>query len=370
MKILTFYLPQFHTIPENDKWWGKGFTEWTNTKKTKPLFKNHNQPREPLGDNYYDLSDIEVMKWQAKIAQDHGIYGFCYYHYWFNGKKLLEKPLENMLKDKDVTIPFCLSWANESWTRAWDGGEKDVLMPQEYGHKKEWKEHFNYLVDFFKDERYIKIENKPMFVIYRTNNIPNVNEMIDYWNSLTQEHGFSGLYIVETFTFYQNSIAIESSEAVIEFEPAYTMANVDSIKKKILTMSGVHINQVKYRIFDKIHNFIYPKIVKTLNYDLVWWDIITRKSFDKSNKKRYLGAFIDWDNTPRKGKSAFLFRNVSVEKFKFYLSRQLIRAQKHKSEFLFINAWNEWAEGTYLEPDKKNGLKYLEVIKKLMNKYE
>ena len=138
-KLLAFYLPQFHEIPENNEWWGKGFTDWTNVRKAKTLVSNQYQPREPLNDNYYDLSDVEVMKWQSKIAQEHGIYGFCYYHYWFNGKLLLEKPLENMLKDKDVTIPFCFSWANEPWARTWDGQNSSILMAQEYGSEKSGK---------------------------------------------------------------------------------------------------------------------------------------------------------------------------------------------------------------------------------------
>lgn len=150
-KIIALYLPQFHTIPENDKWWGNGFTEWTNTRKAKPLFKGHYQPKTPLNENYYDLSDVTVMEKQAELAKKYGVYGFCYYHYWFkNGKKLLEKPIENMLSDKKVKIPFCLCWANENWSRNWNGGNREILMEQDYGNKKDWDKHFEYLLNFLK----------------------------------------------------------------------------------------------------------------------------------------------------------------------------------------------------------------------------
>ena len=159
-KIIAFYLPQFHRIPENDKWWGEGFTEWTNTKSSKPLFKGHDQPKEPLNDNYYNLLDKDTRKWQGELAKKYGIYAFCYYHYWFNGKLLLQKPIEKMLNQNEPNLPFCMCWANEPWSRSWDGREKEVIMPQAYGEKKQWKKHFDYLLPFFKDTRYIKVGNK------------------------------------------------------------------------------------------------------------------------------------------------------------------------------------------------------------------
>ena len=160
MKIIAFYLPQFHNIPENDEWWGDGFTEWTNVKKAKPLYEGHMQPRVPLGGNYYNLLDDNVKIWQADLAKKYGVYGFCYYHYWFNGKMLLEKPMEQMLANKEVDIPFCICWANEPWTKAWVGDERKLLIAQEYGQEEEWKQHFMYLLPFFKDERYITKNGK------------------------------------------------------------------------------------------------------------------------------------------------------------------------------------------------------------------
>lgn len=350
MKILAFYLPQFHEIPENNKWWGKGFTDWTNVKKAKPLVDGQYQPREPLNDNYYDLSDIEVMKWQSKIAQDHGIHGFCYYHYWFNGKKLLEKPLENMLKDKEVAIPFCFSWANEPWARTWDGRDTDVLMPQEYGNEKEWKEHFNYLLQFFNDERYIKEDNKPMMVIYKTMHIPRVEEMCEYWNKLAKENGFDGIYFVETLGGVQDKPCLNISKAAIEFEPNLTMANHDwSFFKKV---------------FNKLRR-IFNNGLSIFNYDSIWNEVFKR-DVNRFDKELFLGGFIDWDNTPRKRFNGVVFKGSTPDKFENYISNQIIRS--NINGYIFINAWNEWAEGTYLEPDKKIGFKYLEAIKKALSK--
>src|ERR1017187_893797 len=164
--LIALYLPQYHRIKENDEWWGDGYTEWTAVKKAKALFRGHNQPKKPLGDNYYDLSDINAMRWQQGLARKYGVHGFCYYHYWFKGKRLLEKPVESMLATPDLTLPFCLSWANPSWTRTWYGQTKEMLMQQDYGGKSDWREHFEYLLPIFRDSRYIRIDGKPMFIIH------------------------------------------------------------------------------------------------------------------------------------------------------------------------------------------------------------
>ncbi|WP_304544126.1 glycosyltransferase WbsX family protein [Sulfurimonas microaerophilic] len=355
MKILAFYLPQFHEIPENNEWWGKGFTDWTNVKKATQLVKGQYQPRKPLNDNYYDLLDLAVMKWQSKIAQEHGIYGFCYYHYWFNGKLLLEKPLENMLKDKEVTIPFCFSWANEPWARTWDGQNTNVLMAQDYGTEEDWKLHFQYLLPFFQDERYIKLDNKPMFLIYRTENIPNVNEMISYWNELAIENSFNGIYLIETLNSFQKKSYVDNSEALVEFEPMYTISG-----------NGMSLS---YRIYDKLLKIFINKGLASKSYDHVWKTILNRSN-RSVKKKVYLGAFFDWDNTARKVYRGLFFRNMTLEKFRYYFKHQINKAKQQNSEFIFFNAWNEWAEGTYLEPDKKYKFKILETIKDVVGFYK
>lgn len=354
-KIIAFYLPQFHAIPENDEWWGKGFTEWTNTKAAKPLYKGHYQPREPFEDNYYNLLDNDARVWQASLAKENGIDGFCYYHYWFNGRQLLEKPLEAVLAAKEPDFPFCMCWANEPWTRAWDGGERQILMPQEYGVENDWNNHFNYLLKFFKDSRYIKVENKPVFIIYRSSSIPCREEMFSHWNKLCIENGFDGLYLVEEVNIFQDSPACTNSNAVLEFEPMFTLKNdidfVSRIKRKMKT----YLRKLGFSALD-----IY-------NYDTIWNEIINRNA-QYENKQKFLGAFLDWDNSARKGKNATIIKGGNPEKFEAYFSKQLKKAEDQNCQFIFVNAWNEWAEGTYLEPDKKYGSAYLKAIKNSVSK--
>lgn len=347
-KIIAFYLPQYHAIPENDKWWGDGFTEWTNTKKAKPLFKGHQQPKTPLNENYYCLLDKETQEWQAKLAQDNGIYGFCYYHYWFNGKMLLEKPMELMLENNNITLPFCISWANEPWARTWDGKDKEVLMPQTYGGEKEWENHFNYLLKFFKDKRYIKIDNKPVFLIYRTSSIPNCEKMIEFWNNMCIDNGFEGIYLIETMNSFQNKSYVSNSSAVVEFEPMLTIRHYLPIY-----IQAKRFIKKKLSILDK------------LDYEYVWNRVIN-KNIDYG-KKRFLGAFVSWDNTARKGRKGLVLTNFNNKIFREKLIKQLDRSKRNKDDFIFINAWNEWAEGTYLEPDDFYRNDKLNIIKNIKN---
>lgn len=350
MKVIAFYLPQFHAIPENDNWWGKGFTEWVNVKKSKPLFKGHNQPEIPYGENYYNLLDSEIQIQQAKLAKENGIYGFCYYHYWFEGKLLLEKPMENMLKNKKIDIPFCVCWANETWARTWDGNEKDILISQNYNEDKEaWKKHFDYLLSFFRDERYIKVDNKPVVIIYKPQLIENGSELIKYWNELAIENGFNGIYVG-----YQHHSAFDANldsykfDFAIEFEPFYTVHECNKEKEKLESL----FTKVKKKLF---------KLPTIYNYDFIWKKIISRKPKDE---KHCPGAFPAWDNTPRKGNNSIVFWKPTPEKYKNYLVERIKSAKKnYKSEFLFLNAWNEWAEGAHLEPTQQDGFKYLENTK-------
>lgn len=355
-KIIAFHLPQFHSFPENDMWWGKGFTEWTNTKKAKKLYSNHNQPREPLNDNYYNLLNYNSMKSQMELAKEYNVYGFCYYHYWFNGKLLMEGPLEKLLEDDGEKLNYCFCWANEPWTRTWEGKDKEVLMPQVYGGKEDWENHFNYLLRFFKDTYYIKIDNKPILVLYRTSSIENCEEMIEYWNKRAKESGFEGIYIVEEKNCFQDKAVCKNSDAVIEFEPLYTM----TYKLSNLEKTKDRLESIIFNIRHSSRNMIY-------NYDRLWENIIKRKRVTE-NKKNFLGAFVDWDNTARKGKKGRIVRGASPEKFKYYFNKQIEIAIKENSEFVFINAWNEWGEGTYLEPDKVNGLEYLKSIRDTLMK--
>ncbi|MGG5317326.1 glycosyltransferase WbsX family protein [Enterococcus sp. AZ072] len=353
VKILAFYLPQYHRFPENDEWWGEGFTEWKNVKKAIPLFRKHRQPRIPKSEDYYDLLDPKVITKQMNIAKANEIDGFCYYHYWFDGKLLLERPLELMLQMK-TKIDYCFCWANEPWTRAWDGNTSDVLMPQKYGEEKAWEEHFQYLLPFFEDKHYIKKDGKPLFVIYRTNNIPNCNEMILYWNKRCKEQGFDGISIVEELNSFQTEPICKNSEALLEFEPMYT-----------LKYGRSKLRRVQDKLRTMIHNKIYNNRLLVYNYDIVWRNIVKRYSNLKFGKTLYLGAFVDWDNTPRKGEKGLVIDGASPLKFKKYIKMQLDKAKEINSEYIFINAWNEWGEGTYLEEDEDNGDQYLKAVKAL-----
>lgn len=362
IKIIAFYLPQFHTFPENDKWWGKGFTEWTNTKKAKPLFKGHNQPKTPLNENYYNLLDDEVKKRQAKLAKENGIYGFCYYHYWFkNGKKLMEKPVEQMLKNKEIDMPFCLSWANEPWSRRWDGSENEIIMPQEYGGREEWKKHFEYLYQFFCDKRYIKINENPIFIIYKPELIPNINDMIDYWNQLAKEKGINKIeFIYQYPQFYYMKDKDESRFSYgIQFEPIFSNGDMQykmSNKKEKITFLLANKDILIRKIRNKLCNG--PKLY---SYDDTWKRILESRPL---NNKMIPGAFVDWDNTARRGKKATCYIGANPDKFKKYMEKLVIKTeQEYGKDMIFINAWNEWAEGAYLEPDEKYGYKYLNAIK-------
>ena len=354
IKILAFYLPQYHSIPENDMWWGKGFTEWTNVKKAKPLFKWQYQPEEPLN-GYYDLSNTNVLEQQAKMAKKYGIYGFCYYHYWFNGKLLLQKPLENMLNNNAVQIPSCLCWANETWSRRWDGRDNQILIKQNYEDDIEgWKAHFNYLLNYFKDNRYIKVDNKPMIIIYKPYLFKNINIMINYWEKLAKENGFSGLYIgYQHHTCFENTDLLTDFNFGIEFEPFFTVNEKKKEKSKVVNL------------LDKAYHTLF-KTPYIYDYDETCKEIIKRKH----NEKVYVGAFASWDNTPRVANRANIFKGSNPEKFEKYFRKQYFSARENNSDFLFINAWNEWAEGAHLEPDKLNNYGYLEAVRKIINEAE
>ena len=360
MKIIAFYLPQFHNIPENDEWWGNGFTEWTNVKKAKPLYEGHMQPRVPLGGNYYNLLDDNVKIWQADLAKKYGVYGFCYYHYWFNGKMLLEKPMEQMLANKEVDMPFCICWANEPWTKAWVGDERKLLIAQEYGKEEEWKQHFMYLLPFFKDERYITKDGKPLFVFYRPDIVPCMKEMIETWDKLAKENGLSGI----TFAFqsgdydWNNSKEANLFDYDIEFQPPYAShwlySNdgkfVSALKKCRRLLAGWAGKKFGIDLY-RYGTAQYKKMTgqTVANYDSMWQKIIEAKPV-RSNS--IPGAFVKWDNTPRHGERGQI--NVGTpEKFEYYLSKQIKHAREdYHEDMIFMYAWNEWAEGGYLEPDE------------------
>ncbi|QMV39809.1 glycosyltransferase WbsX family protein [Cohnella cholangitidis] len=355
MKVIAYYLPQFHRIRENDKWWGNGFTEWTFTRKAKPLFPGHYQPRQPYRSQYYDLTDPSVREQQAYLAKKYGVYGFCYYHYWFQGRRLLERPFNEVLQSGKPDFPFCLCWANHDWIKWNEPGKaaKDkLLLRQEYGEEAEWKEHFDYLLSCFKDSRYIRYKGKPIFVIHNSAGIPACAEKLNYWQRLARENGLKGIYFIETINAFYDA-DIPGFDATVVLEPNYTM-RLDLGNKRRFT----EVNDP---------NPLSGRALKMFDYDEVWKRILERK-IKRKGKSIILGAFNDWDNSPRRGYSGMVLRNASPEKFGAYMSAAIKRAKaSFHPDFIFFNAWNEWGEGAYLEADKKYGFRYLEELKKALD---
>jgi len=364
MKIIAFYLPQFHSIPENDKWWGEGFTEWTNLKKAKPLFEDHYQPRIPLNNNYYNLLEDDVMEWQVNLAKKHGVHGFCFYHYWFNGHLLLEKPLKNFLNNNNIDFPFCMSWANVEWTQAWVSKEDNVIMKQEYGDKSNWKEHFDYLLPFFKDSRYIRVDDKPMFTIYKPDEIKHCKEMMEYWDELAKNNGLKGI----TFVFQHYSSLINKNfdpkmfDYGIEYEPFYSFYTYDNKLKKVAINIKHAVEYVARKVLRK--NIISIRsVLRKEDYNKVWDKIIERGKKHRGDLNLFPGAFVDFDNTPRRANKGIVATGANPQDFEKYLSRHINNAKNnYKQEYMFLFAWNEWTEGGYLEPDSKYGYEYLEAI--------
>lgn len=365
IKFLAYYLPQYHPIPENDEWWGKGFTEWTNVRKAKSLFKGHYQPIEPDQLGYYDLLlQPYIQVEQAELAKNHGIDGFIYYQYWFGKKMLLQKPAELMLKNKNVDIPFCFCWANETWKGIWHGLENsDILIEQTYNGAEAYKTYFNYLLPFFKDSRYIKIDNKPMFHVYKLNDIPDVNVFIDTFNTLAIKSGFSGIYLVATI----------ASDNVVNNKSIYAKVGVDVFMKmryglEFLFTEKSFLGKAERKTKRTIQKLFKPsKNIDSRQKPLIF-DYnkgVAKMNIKFPNKKYIPCVFPNWDNTARSGNKAMIFKNATPESWKIHLEGTIneLRKNPDNPQFLVIKSWNEWAEGNYLEPDKKYGLKWLEAIK-------
>lgn len=368
-KVIAFYLPQYHEIPENNKWWGKGFTEWTNVKRAKKLFDGQYQPQVPLNNNYYNLLDKKIVEWQTDLANKYGVYGFCYYHYDFGGKRLLEKPAENLLRWKDINQRFCFAWANVTWARTWknvpgasltkwspdednneNNEEAGILIEQQYGDPKQWKEHFDYLLPFFDDNRYIKKEGKPVFLIYHLDAIPFAKEMFKLWSDLAQQNGLCGIHFV----------AMNPSEVRNEYIEAVAQCYISSALSRSVKARSVQYGRA---IVNKIMGFLHIpcRLANIWDYEFVWKAMTGMAPFEKGIT--YAGAFVNQDDTPRNGRLGTFLKNSSPDIFRKYMEIQLKRARdKYQSEYVFLDAWNEWGEGNHLEPDEKDGYAYLEAL--------
>jgi lipopolysaccharide biosynthesis protein len=349
-KVIAFHLPQFHRIPENDAWWGEGFTEWTNVRKSTPRYRGHQQPSVPLANRYYDLTDPSTREWQAELARRYGVEGFCYYHYWFKGKLLLEQPCEAILASGKPDFPFCFSWANESWTRSWDGANRSVLIRQDYGTERDWTSHFRYLLPFFKDRRYITHDGLPLFLIYRPADFPAVDQMMALWNRLAREEGIPGVFFVKTLTSFDARPASPPFLASVSFEPGLTYRRYSRFTVRVR-------NLARYALFRaaQLSGLDWTFVI---SYDEIWQDILRRCN----GRNEFPGAFVGWDNTPRMGARSSVIAGSNPRAFGGYMRQLLSNAVRDGSPFVFLNAWNEWAEGAYLEPDERHGHAYLEQL--------
>lgn len=371
-KIIANYLPQYHQTAENDKWWGEGYTDWVAVKKSVPLYQGHVQPKVPLNDNYYSLDDVEVLKWQAKIAREHGVYGFGIYHYWFSDDMcLLDKPVKILRENEEIDINYMFIWDNASWKRTWSAvrgpanawapnfeGSKEQ-MPQEsgilaelkYGEKESWKRHFDYLLPFFKDSRYIKVKGKPVFSFFNPDNQREVlSEMTAYWNELAKQNGFAGMLFIGKF----KGEKYDYMDYSFKYEPEW-----DGWKNK----------NIVYRVVDYINRKNANRKKPMLyDYDKIWKKIL--QGAKKQNDLSCLcSAFVNYDDTPRRGCRGKVVRNASPVKFKRYFYELMKICSDRNDEFVFIVAWNEWGEGAYLEPDKKDIDAYLEAVKDVASEF-
>lgn len=350
MKILAFHLPQFHEIPENNEWWGEGFTEWTNINKPNKV-GGKLQPL--LGQ--YNMLDKQTLIMQTNLAKEYGVYGFCYYHYYFEGRKLLEKPVELLLKEKDIDQKFCFCWANHSWYRSWQGS-KELLVEQTYGGEEQWSEHFDYLKDFFLDERYIKVDNKPLFSVF-LGNFEQAEAIREYFDKRCKEIGFDGvLWVATMHQDAQHNPQNGQCDAILLREPGFSM------KANLFTRA---INKAKV-VFKKV----LPRKWQVKKYppkSIIKNQLANLKNFEY-DKPYYLGAFSMWDNTYRHDERGYIIKKPSKKLFYDYITELYKIAKERDIEFCFFNAWNEWCEGMILEPDTKNGYFFLDVIKKVVEK--
>jgi hypothetical protein len=346
VRAIALYLPQFHPVPENDTWWGKGFTEWTNVAKAKPLFSGHYQPHIPADLGFYDLRVPETRKAQAEMARRHGIEAFCYYHYWFAGRRILERPFNEVLRSGEPDFPFCLCWANQTWSGIWHGAPKRVLIEQTYPGRADHEEHFRALLPAFADPRYIRLDGKPIFLIYDPLSLPDPIQTLNLWRSMAIDAGLEGLYIIG------NSFSRTWSPLSDGFDAKIDHPGL-SVRTSVSRRRPFKWAQNKLRI---------------------WRGLPTVQSYESFVADHMLAAAQDyewypclvhaWDNTPRSGFNALVLEGATPELFRRALVRAVsaLKDRAPARRLLFLKSWNEWAEGNHLEPDQKFGTKFLEVI--------
>lgn len=376
-RIIALYLPQFHPIPENDKWWGPGFTEWTNVAKAKPLFRGHNQPRIPADLGFYDLRLPEVREQQAAMAREAGVEGFCYYHYWFSGKELLERPFNEVVASGKPDFPFCLCWANHTWSnKTWNRKsamqKNSVLMEQTYPGEKDDVAHFYSLLPAFKDKRYMTVDGKLIFAIYDPYGFKNVSRFMETWRKLAVENGLPGFHFIgmtpSTLTF---RITKDGGRQ-------RAMPNLESsaeIYQGILDMGFDAVNSLGKRRGEMLYEGKWKNLLKTalryvgiptgsIRYD---YAKTVRNYFVKEDKWEnvYPTVMPQWDRSPRVSAYDGVYVNATPEKFEQHIRHAMdfLADKRPEHQILFLKSWNEWGEGNYVEPDQKYGHGFLDAIR-------
>lgn len=353
IRAIAFYLPQFHPIPENDEWWGKGFTEWSNVTRARPLFPGHYQPHVPADLGYYDLRVPEVREAQARMAREYGIHAFCYYHYWFSGKRLLERPFSEVLASGKPDFPFCLCWANENWTRVWDGGERHILMEQVHTDEND-RAFIRELIPAFKDPRYVRVNGRPLFLVYRTEILPDPRHTVRIWRDECIKAGVGDLHLCRTESRVFNLDPAEHGfDSAYEFPPHHMPPGTE-VEPRSIWPTGEGVDPV---FMTRGTLWLYEVLAR---------GYITRK---KPSYKLYRGLLCSWDNTPRRLEHGTHILDSSPELYRYWLSRIVAQTRDWHSgdeQLVFINAWNEWAEGCHLEPDRRYGHRWLEATRQAL----
>lgn len=345
-RAIAFYLPQFHPIPENDRWWGKGFTEWTNVTRGKPNFIGHYQPRLPADFGFYDLRRPEMLEEHAAVAREHSIHGFCYHYYWFAGKRLLERPVETMRASGRPDFPYCLCWANENWTRRWDGADEDVLIAQRPSRSDD-ERFIRDLLPHLRDPRYIRVEGRPLIIVYRIGMLPDPKATADIWRSIARAEGLGDLYLCAARTYDTGDPNEYGFDALVEFPPHHT---------RVLTVNlQVDITNPEFRgsIYD------YREFVS---------EVLERPETPYVSHPTVMPG---WDNTARRPNLANIFIHATPEFYEVWLRETVARVverRRPEERLVFINAWNEWAEGAYLEPDMRFGHQYLQATRRALSR--
>lgn len=343
-RVIAFYLPQYHPIPENDAWWGKGFTEWTNAAKAKPLFRDHYQPHIPADLGFYDLRVAETRAAQAAMAREYGVEAFCYYHYWFGGKRLLERPFEEMLESGQPDFPFCLCWANATWTGIWHGDPKRILIEQTYPGERDYAAHFEVLLRAFRDKRYLTVDGKPLFIVYKPRDVPDIATVAQRFRQFAKGAGLPGIYLVGVAHRDNWDPKAHGFDAVVQQNLPGLNSHVPwrhPLLKLKAKLGGHRLTIYDYK--DLIDTFV-P---------------------DKTRQLECLPCLIPgWDNTPRSGMNGLIMRGATPALFRRSVRQAMDNVAEKPPEhrLVFLKSWNEWAEGNHMEPDLRDGHAYLEAL--------